>query len=98
MKRPSAVRALTAPIAAPFVAVGRIIEQIGHFFRLRNGHGSGMIRSACNNSVWLKCRSTKVTVDLLTGTNTVSVVLVGFPLGLVFALIYFFFFKQKTAY
>ena len=31
MKSPSAVRAVAAPIAAPFVSVGRIIEQIGNF-------------------------------------------------------------------
>ncbi len=49
MKSPSAVRALAAPIAAPFVSVGRIIEQIGNF-RLRNGHGSGMIRLSFSNS------------------------------------------------
>ena len=36
-----------APIAAPLVSVGRIIEQTGNF-RLRNGHGSGMIRLVCN--------------------------------------------------
>src|SRR3989454_4250663 len=43
MNSPSAVSALTAPIAAPFVLVGRTIEHRGNF-RLRNGHGSGMIR------------------------------------------------------
>ena len=43
MNSPSAVRALTAPIAAPFVLVGRIIEHRGNF-RLRNGQGSGKMR------------------------------------------------------
>jgi hypothetical protein len=31
MKSPSAVRALAAAIAAPFVSVGRMIEQAGEF-------------------------------------------------------------------
>src|SRR3974377_1588519 len=43
MKSPSAVRAFTAPMAAPFVAVGRMIETGGNF-RLRKIVGSGMIR------------------------------------------------------
>src|SRR5579862_3625642 len=43
MNRPSAVSALTAPIAAPTVSVGRMMEHTGNV-RLRNGHGSGMIR------------------------------------------------------
>ena len=47
LNSPSSVRPLTAPIAAPFVSVGRIIEQLGKVL-LRNGHGSGMIRFACN--------------------------------------------------
>jgi hypothetical protein len=45
MNSPSLVRALTAPIAIPCVSVGRMIEQSGKL-RLRNGHGSGMIRLA----------------------------------------------------
>jgi len=43
MNSPSAVRPLTAPIAAPSVSLGRMIEHTGNF-RLRKGHGSGMIR------------------------------------------------------
>src|SRR3979490_2483205 len=43
IKSPLFVRALRAPIAAPFVAVGRMIEQ-GLGFLLRNAVGSGMIR------------------------------------------------------
>src|SRR5215469_4808070 len=43
MNSPSAVNALTAPMAAPTVLVGRTIEQGGNF-RSRNGQGSGMIR------------------------------------------------------
>jgi hypothetical protein len=38
-----AVRNFAAPIAAPFVPVGRTIEQTGKL-RLRNMVGSGMIR------------------------------------------------------
>src|SRR6202051_758871 len=43
MKRPSAVRAFNAPMAAPLVWVGRMIEHAGSF-RLRNAVGSGLIR------------------------------------------------------
>ena len=43
MKSPMSVRNFTTPFAMPFVPVGRIIEH-GGSFRLRNGHGSGMIR------------------------------------------------------
>src|SRR5580704_5266600 len=49
LNSPSSVRPLTAPIAAPFVSVGRIIEHLGKVL-FRNGHGSGMIRFACNVS------------------------------------------------
>jgi hypothetical protein len=49
LNSPSSVRALTAPLAAPFVSVGRIIEHLGKVL-LRNGHGSGIIRFACNVS------------------------------------------------
>jgi hypothetical protein len=63
MKSPSLVRALTAPIAIPLVSVGRIIEQSGKL-RLRNGHGSGIIRLAYNVSGWLKWRSKNVTSEL----------------------------------
>src|SRR6516164_10774419 len=84
MKSPSAESAFTAPIAAPFVLVGRIIEQIGNL--LRNGHGSGMIRLAWNVSGWLKWRSKKVTSELFTGSWTVNGGKPGGPIGLVFAL------------
>src|SRR5579862_2020652 len=47
--RPIAVRKLSAPIAAPFVSVGRITDTIGRL-RLRNGHGSGIIRLVLNCS------------------------------------------------
>ena len=43
MKRPSFVKAFTAPMAAPAVSVGRMIEHGGNC-RLRNVVGSGMIR------------------------------------------------------
>ena len=46
MKRPSAVRAFTAPMATPLVAVGRMIEQTGNFL-LRKTVGSGMIKLDC---------------------------------------------------
>src|SRR5215469_14260436 len=91
MKSPSAVKAAAAPIAAPFVAVGRIIEQIGNF-RLRNGVGSGMIRLACVVSVaappsaGVKWRSRNVTSELFTGSWTVNGGLAGGPFGFVFAL------------
>ena len=85
MKSPSLVRDMSAPIAAPVVSVGRIIEQMGKL-RFRNGHGSGMIKLACNVSGWLKCRSTNVTSELLTGSWTEKGGLAGGPLGFVFAL------------
>ena len=43
MNSPIAVRNLTTFMAIPLVSVGRMIEHFGSF-RLRNGHGSGMIR------------------------------------------------------
>src|SRR6516162_2868206 len=43
MKSPLAVSAFKAPIAAPTVSVGRMIEHAGKV-RLRKGHGSGIIR------------------------------------------------------
>jgi transposase len=43
MKSPMSVRNFTTPFAMSFVPVGRIIEH-GGSFRLKNGHGSGMIR------------------------------------------------------
>src|SRR6516225_2136934 len=47
MKRPMSVRNLTTPIAASSVLVGRMTEHEGSK-RLRNGHGSGMIRLVWN--------------------------------------------------
>ena len=49
MNSPLAVKALTAPIAAPWVSVGRMIEQTGNF-RLRKTVGSGMIRLVWKSS------------------------------------------------
>ena len=49
MNSPSAVKALSAAIAAPRVSVGRMIETIGNV-RLRNMVGSGMIRLVWNPS------------------------------------------------
>src|SRR5437879_3345290 len=49
MNSPSAVKALSAPIAAPCVSVGRMIETAGNV-RLRKTVGSGMIRL-----VWKSC-------------------------------------------
>src|SRR3984893_7732560 len=71
MKRPSSFSALTAPMAAPLVSVGRMIEQFGNFL-FRNGHGSGMIRFACNVSGAPLCRSLNVTDELFIGSNTVN--------------------------
>ena len=49
LNSPSSVRALIAPLAAPFVSVERIIEQSGNLL-LRNGHGSRIIKFACKFS------------------------------------------------
>src|SRR5262249_53199195 len=49
MNSPMAVRNWSAPIAAPDVFVGRMIEHRGSF-RLMNGHGSGMIRLVVKSS------------------------------------------------
>jgi len=50
MKSPSLVKPLTAAIAPPsWSEVGRMIETAGNF-RLRNGHGSGMIRLVWKSS------------------------------------------------
>ena len=49
MKSPSLARAVNAPMAAPFVSVARMIEHTGNL-RLRNGHGSGMIRFVWKSS------------------------------------------------
>src|SRR5260370_42058221 len=84
MKSPSLVKALTVVIAAPLVSVGRIIEQIGKL-RFRNGHGSGMIRLACNVAGWLKWRSKNVTSELFIGSWTENAGLPGGPLGFALA-------------
>jgi len=44
-----AVKNFSAPMAAPFVSGGRMIEHTGRL-RLRNGHGSGMIRLVWKSS------------------------------------------------
>src|SRR5438552_3768399 len=49
MKSPSFIRAVNAPMAAPFVSVGRMIEHTGNL-RLRNGHGSGIRLSIHSSS------------------------------------------------
>jgi len=49
MKSPMSVKNLTTPMATPFVSVGRMIETVGSA-RLRNGHGSGMIRLVVKSS------------------------------------------------
>src|SRR5712692_5034655 len=73
MKSPMSVRNLTAPMAIPFVSVGRMIEHTGSV-GLRNGHGSGMIRL-----VWKfwppnggEFRSGKVTDTKVTGSTAVN--------------------------
>src|SRR5262245_44788509 len=48
-KSPMSLKNARAPIAAPRVSVGRIMEHFGSF-RLRNGHGSGMMRLGVNVS------------------------------------------------
>src|SRR5262249_43835506 len=72
MNRPIAVRKLTTPIAIPFVSVGRMIEHTGSL-RLRNGHGSGIIRFVWNSSPpnGGEFRSGKVTDTLVTGSTAV---------------------------
>ena len=49
MKSPMLVRNVRAPMAAPSVFVGRMIETIGRLVS-RNGHGSGMIRFVWKSS------------------------------------------------
>src|SRR6266571_5359324 len=73
MKRPMSVRNLRAPMATPFVWVGRMIEHGGRL-RLRNGQGSGMIRL-----VWKfsppnggEFRSGNVTDTPVTGSTAVN--------------------------
>ena len=47
MKRPSTVKALTAPMAASFVSVGRMIEQTGNVRRRKMvGSGTSLSRLA----------------------------------------------------
>src|ERR1017187_10073094 len=70
MKSPSAVRALSAPMAAPLVAVGRMIEH-GGSFRLRKAVGSGMIRLVWKSSPPSggEFRSGKVACTPVTGST-----------------------------
>src|SRR6185369_2444341 len=49
MKRPEAIIALSAAVAAPLVLVGRTTEHAGRF-RLRKAVGSGMMRLVWNSS------------------------------------------------
>src|SRR5258706_16255695 len=71
MKRPSAVRAFSAPMAAPLVWVGRMIEHAGSF-RLMNAVGSGMIRLVWKSSPpnGEAFRLGKVTCTPVTGSTT----------------------------
>src|SRR5205814_977411 len=68
MKSPMFVRNVRAPMATPSVLVGRMIEQRGNL-RLRNGHGSGMIRFFCKSSPPSE-RSGNVTDTPVTGSIT----------------------------
>ena len=72
MNRPIAVRKLTTAMAIPFVSVGRMIEHTGSL-RLRNGHGSGMIRFVWNSSPpnGGEFRSGNVTDTPVTGSTAV---------------------------
>src|SRR5262249_6655018 len=69
VNRPIFVRNARAPIAAPRVSVGRMTEHFGSF-RLRNGHGSGMMRLFVKASPALE-RSGNVTplVESLRGAS-----------------------------
>src|SRR5215472_10160768 len=60
-------------MAIPLVSVGRIIEH-GGSVRLRNGHGSGMIRLVLNSSPPKggEFRSGKVTDTLVFGSTAVK--------------------------
>jgi hypothetical protein len=58
-------------MAAPWVAVRRMIEHFGNL-RLRNGHGSGMIQLDCSDSGWPVVRSLNMTVDPVIGSISVS--------------------------
>src|ERR1700675_2321630 len=71
MKSPSAVRAFSAPMAAPLVWVGRMMET-GGSFRLRNAVGSGMIRLVWKSSPpnGEAFRLGKVTCTPVTGSTT----------------------------
>src|ERR1700692_929651 len=73
MKRPIDVRKLTTPFAIPRVSVGRMIEH-GGSLRLRNGHGSGMIRVVWKVSPQNgeEFRSGKVTDTPVTGSTAVN--------------------------
>ena len=69
MKSPMAVRNCSAPMAAPSVFVGRMIETMGRL-RSRNGHGSGMIR-ALSKSSFSTSKSGNVTETPVTGSTAV---------------------------
>src|SRR6267154_6553889 len=70
MKSPMSVRNLRAPLAAPSVFVGRMIETMGRL-RLRNGHGSGMIKFFLKSSL-VTSRSGNVTDTPVTGSTAVK--------------------------
>src|ERR1700746_2112475 len=72
MKSPIAVRKSTTFLAIPLVSVGRMIEH-GGSLRLRNGHGSGMIRFVWKSSPpnGGEFRSGKVTDTPVTGSTAV---------------------------
>src|SRR6266478_5999375 len=70
MKSPMFVRNVRAPMATPSVLVGRMIEQRGNL-RLRNGHGSGIMRFFCQSSPPSE-RSGNVTDTPVTGSTAVN--------------------------
>src|SRR5262250_1163693 len=72
MKSPMLVRNVRAPMAAPSVFVGRMIETIGRLVS-RNGHGSGMIRFVWKSSPpnGGEFRSGNVTETPVTGSTAV---------------------------
>jgi len=70
MKSPISVKNRRAPMAAPWVFVGRMIETIGRL-RSRNGHGSGMIKLLFRSSL-ATLKSGNVTETPVIGSTAVS--------------------------
>src|ERR1700722_13218115 len=68
-----AIRKLTTPMAIPRVSVGRMMEH-GGSLRLRNGHGSGMMRLVWKSSPpkGEEFKSGKVTDTPVTGSLAVK--------------------------